>query len=160
MSLNVWHHLAATYDGVTLRLYVDGALSNSAAASLTLAHVGSQPCTIAASTSGTGPVSPASFFAGSVDEVAIYTTAPLTPRILAHFNAGQPGTGMGTTSNALTLAAGLASPLARQRGAASRPGRCGSGSPAAGRIGSIRATPTPTTTCASASRRRCWRWIM
>jgi hypothetical protein len=31
-----WHHIAATYDGATMKIYVDGVLDNSAAQSLTL----------------------------------------------------------------------------------------------------------------------------
>jgi hypothetical protein len=31
-----WHHIAATYDGATMKIYIDGVLDNSAAQSLTL----------------------------------------------------------------------------------------------------------------------------
>jgi hypothetical protein len=36
-SLNAWHHLAATYDGATMKLYIDGVLSASQAQTGTIA---------------------------------------------------------------------------------------------------------------------------
>ncbi len=70
---SAWHHAAATYDGATWNLYLDGALDgtlavNVAANALTnsLTSVGS-----ALTTTGTA----AGFFAGVVDEVRIWNNA-------------------------------------------------------------------------------------
>ena len=76
-----WHHAAATYDGSTWNLYLDGALdatlavgkpANAATTSLTA--VGS-----ALTTAGTA----AGFFAGVVDEVRIWSTARTLGQIQA-----------------------------------------------------------------------------
>ncbi|HST14059.1 MAG TPA: LamG-like jellyroll fold domain-containing protein, partial [Gaiellaceae bacterium] len=70
---NVWHHAAVTYDGTTLKVYLDGALDGSLtvgqpanAATNALTSVGS-----ALTTTGTA----AGFFAGVVDEVRIWNSA-------------------------------------------------------------------------------------
>ena len=72
-----WHHAAATYDGATWNLYLDGALDGTLAvgkpanaATTSLTSVGS-----ALTTTG----SAAGFFAGVVDEVRIWNSAR-TPR--------------------------------------------------------------------------------
>jgi hypothetical protein len=71
LSLNVWSHLAFTYDGVNLRLYVDGAQVGVTAATGT-ALVGTGPLRIG------GNLTWSEFFAGRIDELRIYDRA-LTP---------------------------------------------------------------------------------
>jgi len=68
-SIGVWHQITASYDGSTMRLYVDGALAASLAATGLIA-VGSEPLYIAsaAATAGT-------FFQGQLDDLAIYSRA-------------------------------------------------------------------------------------
>src|SRR6267378_1798644 len=68
LAVNAWTHLAATFDGATVRLFVNGA------------QVASQAQTTAlASTTGTlqigGDSYPNEFFAGGIDEVRIYNRA-------------------------------------------------------------------------------------
>ena len=60
--------MAVTYDGTTLRLYVNGVLANSAAITGTLAS-SNYPLTIG------GDTLYAQYFKGSVDEVRIYNRA-------------------------------------------------------------------------------------
>ena len=65
MRLNAWSHLAATYDGATLRLYVNGT------------QVARPPVTgtIAASTGALtigGDALYGQYFAGRIDEVRVY----------------------------------------------------------------------------------------
>ncbi|MET0886925.1 MAG: LamG-like jellyroll fold domain-containing protein, partial [Mycetocola sp.] len=74
LPLNTWSHLAVTYDGSTLRLYVNGT------------QVGSQAATGAISTS-TGAVTIGGnnvwpeWFSGLIDEVRIYNVALTVPEI-------------------------------------------------------------------------------
>ena len=77
----VWHHAAATYDGTTWNLYLDGVLDGTLsvgqpanAASTVLTSVGSAVVTTGA---------PSGFFAGATDEVRIWSVA----RSLAQINA-------------------------------------------------------------------------
>ena len=71
LSLGTWHHVAATYDGTTLKLYVDGALD----ASQTMPVF---------NTTGTGFLvgytgnAATEYLNGRIDEVRVYNTA-LTP---------------------------------------------------------------------------------
>ena len=75
-----WHHVAATYDGATVRLYVDGAQVTSGSLSTPLATN-----TNVYLSNSLGPA----VYAQDVDEVAIYNYALGAARILAHYNAAQ-----------------------------------------------------------------------
>jgi PKD repeat protein len=68
LPLNTWSHLAATYDGATLRLYVDGNLVASRA------QTGAIQPSSGALHIGADPVFNA-FWAGAIDEVRIYDRA-------------------------------------------------------------------------------------
>lgn len=82
VSNNAVHHIAMTYDGTTLRLFVDGVEEGtpSTAVSGTL-NTADGPLTAGGrGTSGE--------YSGTVDEVAYYTTALTDTRIAAHYSAG------------------------------------------------------------------------
>lgn len=83
LTLNAWHHIAATWDGTTLRLYADGA--QVATATPTAAPVaGNNGIYI-----GRRHDSSASpYFPGRIASAAIYGTALSAARISAHYSAG------------------------------------------------------------------------
>ena len=74
-----WHHVVATDDGATAKIYLDGVLRQSASTTLRL-------------TASTNPLNfgrannNAYFFNGWLDEVAVYPTALSATRIKAHYN--------------------------------------------------------------------------
>jgi uncharacterized repeat protein (TIGR01451 family) len=68
LGLNTWTHLATTYDGATLRLYVNGTQVSSTARTGTLA-TSTNPLTI-----GGDPIY-GQHFAGTIDEVRVYNAA-------------------------------------------------------------------------------------
>ena len=80
-SQSVWSHVVATYDGTTMRLYVNGALANSAASALSLLdnvaafRVGNS----AAGTDG---------WAGDLDDVAVYSTALNATQVQNRYRCG------------------------------------------------------------------------
>ena len=73
LALNTWAHLAATYDGTTLRLYVNGAQAATKSLSGTI-------------TQSTAPLRMGGnsvwgeYFKGLIDEVRVYSTALTVPR--------------------------------------------------------------------------------
>lgn len=67
------HHIAVTYDGANLKMYVDGVLDDTEATSVTI------PTSVQDIQLGT--------MTGHLDEVAIYGTALSAARITAHFAA-------------------------------------------------------------------------
>ena len=82
--LNQWTHLVGTYDGTTLRLYVNGVLVSSNA--VTYTQNTTRPLRIAA---GRTEDTPAQYFLpGRVDEVAVYGSALSAARVQAHYDAG------------------------------------------------------------------------
>jgi RHS repeat-associated protein/uncharacterized repeat protein (TIGR01451 family) len=102
-----WHHLAGTYDGATMNLYVDGVLKGSR----TLRASGTQSnafcmgallklCGQNPTGCNQPPCTPASgsFAKGSIDEVAVYTSVLSAGQIASHFSAGaSPATPTSTT---------------------------------------------------------------
>ena len=82
LPVGIFTHVVGTYDGATLRIYLNGTLAASAAA--TAAIIGpSTDLAIGASRNGTY-----GYFVGSLDEIALYDRALSPERIAAHHTAG------------------------------------------------------------------------
>ncbi len=76
-----WHHLAAIYDGKIMKIYVDAVLLASAKASGKLKH--------SVSPVYMGSENPVNFFAGFIDEVAVFAKA-LTKEDVSQLYANTP----------------------------------------------------------------------
>ena len=86
--LNTWTHVAMTYDGNNLNLYVNGLLEGSVGVTGPISQ-GTQPVRIG----GGAPTGyPQFFFAGSIDEVQIYDRALAQDEIGTIVNSGGAGT--------------------------------------------------------------------
>ena len=77
-----WYHLAATADGSTLKLYVNGQLVGSQARRGSDLDFGADPVWIGANPNGI-----IRFFDGQLDEVAVYDRALGAGEVLEHFDA-------------------------------------------------------------------------
>lgn len=81
---NAWHHVVGTFDGTTLRLYVDGIFDAS------VAQGGVVPTAVNIIRIGTDGVAGGSFFNGYVAEPAYYSAVVLRPnRALLHYQIGK-----------------------------------------------------------------------
>ena len=90
---NVWHHAALTYDGAALKLYLDGTLDNSVAASGTPDYTSIQGAALGTALNSTA--AGAGFFAGSMDEARIWNYARSQAQIQSAMNAElTSGTGL------------------------------------------------------------------
>ena len=78
------YYLVATYDGSTMRLYVDGALVSSRASTLQLTD-NPGAFTVGAYSGGAS-----NFFDGYIDEAAMYPTTLSAAQLAAHYAAAQP----------------------------------------------------------------------
>ena len=74
-----WHHIVATHNGSSVRIYMDGVLKQDIATTLQMA-ANTQPLNIGRTNVNTY------FFNGWLDEVAVYPTALPAQTILAHYN--------------------------------------------------------------------------
>jgi prepilin-type N-terminal cleavage/methylation domain-containing protein len=77
----IWYHLAGTYDGSVIRLYVNGIEESNRSYSGTIAS-SANPLTIGGRFDGSR------FFKGSVDEVAIYNRALTDSEIVDRYDRG------------------------------------------------------------------------
>ncbi len=108
LAANTWTHLAATYDGSAVKLYVNGALAASGTRSGTLAASGN-PLQIG------GDSIFGQHFAGTIDEVRVYNVALTAAQVQADMNtpvgspAAAPPSSSGDTA-APTVA--ISSPVA------------------------------------------------
>jgi hypothetical protein len=79
---NAWHHIVGTFDGTTVRCYLDAV---AVGVPVTVPYVAStQPFRIGAEDS----LTPAYYWDGRVDEVAIYATVLSPERIAQHYREG------------------------------------------------------------------------
>lgn len=97
-----WHQAVFTRSGTSFKLYVDGSLVTSA----TDSGIGSPD--LSGSTPAIGTDSDDQWFAGTLDEIAVYTSALSATRISAHYTAGTaPCSAIsGATSSSYTVQAG------------------------------------------------------
>ncbi|MBY0424319.1 MAG: LamG domain-containing protein, partial [Cytophagales bacterium] len=86
---NNWHHLAGTYDGSVLRLYIDGVLNSSANVTWNV-NQSTVPVHFGASDYATGAYPPS--FDGIMDEVAIFNKTLTQSEIQTFKNSGVPST--------------------------------------------------------------------
>src|SRR3989344_810106 len=86
LSANTWYHLAGTYDGANLKIYVNGVQEGTSAVTGSIT-TGTSPLWIG-NYSGSGQT-----FAGSVDDVRIYNYARTAKQIVSDMNAGHPSVG-------------------------------------------------------------------
>jgi hypothetical protein len=80
LTPGTWYHVVGTYDGTNMRVYINGALEKTRASSRA---VGSTVISTRISHSTAGQ------FGGSMDEVAIYTSALSAQQIGEHYAAGR-----------------------------------------------------------------------
>ena len=90
LGLNTWQHVAATYDGAFVRLYVDGLEVTSMAYTIPIAHA-NNPLVLGDWSIGTNH----RYFNGIMDEVRVWNITLSAATIAANYNtqfcAGQPG---------------------------------------------------------------------
>jgi hypothetical protein len=93
ISTNAWHHVAGTYDGSTIALYVDGVLAASTAHSGSISSnsgflsIGSED-----GRTGTCPSCVGTrYYKGLIDEVTLYNRALTAGEITDLYNAGSTG---------------------------------------------------------------------
>ena len=83
-QLGTWYHVAMSYDGAALRLYVNGAMDASAAVN---GPINVTANSLKIGSDGTGPWN----FIGLIDEVSLYNRALTAPEIASIAQAGAAG---------------------------------------------------------------------
>ena len=88
-----WMHVAATYDGTTIRLYINGIEEGSMAASIPIL-TNNLPLSIGAQSDGTAA---SRFFQGTLDQVRVYNRALSAEEIAGLVGGSLPPTGLTCT---------------------------------------------------------------
>ncbi|MFY0644297.1 MAG: T9SS type A sorting domain-containing protein [Bacteroidia bacterium] len=81
LTLNTWHHVAATYDGAYMRLYVDGVIVDSVGSSYRISNAAATPLTI-----GYHPAYGRNW-QGSIDEVRLWNVVRTKAQLQANKDA-------------------------------------------------------------------------
>lgn len=84
LTANTWYHIAATFDGSSVRFYRDGTLKQTVAAPGSIL-ASAEPVFIGADPS-TGGTAAASFFNGSIDDVKVYDYVRSQGQIITDMN--------------------------------------------------------------------------
>jgi hypothetical protein len=94
ISLGAWHHAAATYDGTTWKLYLDGNLEATLVVGQPVRSNSIQPAGLAACITSAGTAQ--GFFAGALDEARIWNYARTQAEIQSAMNTelSAPATGL------------------------------------------------------------------
>ena len=95
LAVNTWTHLACTYDGNNIRLYVNGTLNATQSASGAMIEGGAGVLRVGWDNSGDGS------FQGTLDDLQIYNRAPGLGEIQSAMN-----TPVGTVNNSVFIGAG------------------------------------------------------
>ena len=85
VTSNVWHHVAASYDGTTWRLYLDGVLDATAAANATPRSDSIQHFGLGTAMTSSGAA--AGFFDGVIDEARVWNLARSLTQIQSGMSA-------------------------------------------------------------------------
>jgi hypothetical protein len=89
IPLDQWTHVVGTYDGATVSLYLNGTLAASTAYSTPITHA-TNVLYIGSAATGSGTAGPAGYFwAGNIDDVAVYDKALTATAIQLHYDAGR-----------------------------------------------------------------------
>jgi hypothetical protein len=86
-----WYHVAATYDGTTFKLYVNGALEGTMALTKTIVYDPAIPWTIGSTAAPFRILGAPRTFNGVIDEVEIFNRALTQGEIQSIYNAGPAG---------------------------------------------------------------------
>ncbi len=92
LTIGEWTHVAGTYDGQTIRVYINGVLSASTAFSGTLFNNTVDPLLIGAVDGGG---TSRQHFDGDIDEVRVYNRVLCADEIVAHLNCELSGSEIG-----------------------------------------------------------------
>jgi hypothetical protein len=84
-----WVHLAATFDGTTLRFYVNGTEVGNVGNATTPANYVSQSSVNAGIGANVYAGGPRDWFPGVVDDVAVYNTALSAAAVQLHYDSGR-----------------------------------------------------------------------
>lgn len=84
VSADAWHHIVATSDGTTTKIYVDGTLFHTEANASSLGT----STNVAGVRVGRRASTPEEYFYGKIDEVALYTVALSAGEVAARYTAG------------------------------------------------------------------------
>jgi len=90
VPINQWTHIAGTYDGSNLKIYINGTLDNSASYSGGI-FAGTDDLGIGGAVGGGSVGAVVSPFAGLIDEASLYNRALSGSEIQSIFNAGSAG---------------------------------------------------------------------
>ncbi len=85
-----WTHVAATYDGTNLKMYIDGSLQSTVNWPGSF-YAGTHDLSIGACVGNVSAGSGVSFFNGRIDEVSLYNTALSASQISDIYTAGRGG---------------------------------------------------------------------
>ncbi len=87
-SPGTWYYLAATYDGTTMRIYVNGIEESTTPYAGSINYLGTRPVKIGAGETDVD-FAEGEFYDGTIDEVRLYNTALSADTILQHWQEGE-----------------------------------------------------------------------